>query len=165
MNKMFLNKVLTTRKQRYINPIKHYNTYMNTKNMSFAISLIIASFAIATISGLSAVQGHTPNTIPYGEIGQEDEAYFWHDGVLYINAVPSVGNGLFLAESDIDQDYSIDQAIERFGINEDSTSFIVQPSVYTNVVIMYQLDDNLQFQLVDIYEDSETGFYQEVMEK
>lgn len=160
---MFSNKVLTSRNQRYINPIKQYNTYMNNKNMSFAISLIIASFALSNI-GLSTASAHTPNFLPYGEVGQEDELYFYHDGVLYINAVPSKGNGLFIAESDIDKDYSIDQAIERFHINEDTTSFNVKPSIYSNVTVMYELDSDLQFQITHIYEDSESGLSQEVQE-
>ncbi len=120
---------------------------MNNKNMSFAISLIIASFALSAIGSVTA---HTPTTLPYGEVGQEDESYFYHDGVLYINAVPSKGNGLFIAESDIDQDYSIDQAIERFHIDEDVTSFKVNPSLYSDVTVTYQLDDNLQFHIVSI---------------
>ena len=121
---------------------------MNNKNMSFAISLIIASLAMT--NGLVTVSAHTPTTLPYGEIGQEDESYFYHDNVLYINAVPSKGNGLFIAETDIDQDYSIDQAIDRFGIDEDVTSFSVQPSIFSEVEVTYELDDNLQFQIVSI---------------
>lgn len=136
---------------------------MNNINMSFAISLIIASFAAINI--VSAVQGHTPTTMPYGEVGQEDQPYYWHDGVLYVNAVPSQGNGLFLAETDIDQSYTIDQAIDRFGIDEDIKAFIVQPSEFSNVVIMYELDDNLQFQITHIYEDNESGLNQEVLQQ
>jgi len=123
---------------------------MNTMNKTvFAMSVIIATILSVNIS-VSAVQGHTPTTLKYGEVGQEDQSYFWHDGVLYINAVPTQGNGLFIAETDIDQDYSIDQAIERFGINEDITSFNVQPSEFSDVTVIYELDSDLQFQIVSI---------------
>ena len=49
--------------------------------------------------------------------------YFKHDGFYYVNAVPSQGNGLFMKITDLDNDYSIDQAIERFGIDEDVEEF------------------------------------------
>jgi hypothetical protein len=112
---------------------------------------IVASIAIiVSLSQVSTVQAHTPNLMPYGEVGQEDQAYYWHDGVLYINAVPSVGNGLFIAETDIDQDYSIDQAIDRFHIDEDTTHFNVQPSLYSETELVYQLDKDLQFQLIGV---------------
>src|SRR6476620_10992835 len=83
---------------------------MNIKTTSKILAVLTAMIAISAIS-VSTVQAHIPNTMSYGEVGQEDQAYYWHDGVLYINAVPSVGNGLFIAETDIDEDYSIDQAI------------------------------------------------------
>lgn len=112
---------------------------------------IVASIAIiVSLSQVSTVSAHTPNLMPYGEVGQEDQAYYWYDGVLYINAVPSVGNGLFIAETDIDQDYSIDQAIDRFHIDEDTTSFNVQPSMFSETELVYQLDDDLQFQLIGV---------------
>jgi len=124
---------------------------MNIKTTSKILAVLTAMIAISSLIGsVSTVSAHTPNFMPYGEVGQEDQAYYWHDGILYINAVPSVGNGLFIAESDIDQDYSIDQAIDRFGIDEDITSFEVQPSEFSNVTVTYQLDDNLQFQIVGI---------------
>ena len=136
----------------YITHHTNYNYKMNSTNQIKNVLAIVASIAmIAYISSsVSAVQGHTPTTIPYGQIGQEDQAYFWHDGVLYINAIPTQGNGLFIAEYDIDQDYSIDQAIDRFGIDEDVTSFTVQPSVFSEVEVTYELDSDLQFQIVSI---------------
>jgi hypothetical protein len=121
---------------------------MNTQNQIKTV-LAIVGLSMVMIA-TNQVFAHTPNFMNYGEIAQEDQAYYWHDGVLYINAVPSVGNGLFIAESDIDQDYSIDQAIDRFGIDEDITSFVVQPSEFSDVTVTYQLDDNLQFQIVGI---------------
>lgn len=142
--------------------LKTKGNVMNNKNMVLIVSLITI---VGTInSSLVTVSAHTPNTLPYGEIGQEDELYFWHDDVLYINAVPSIGNGLFIAETDIDKDYSIDQAIQRFHIDEDITAFNVKPSLYSNAIVLYELDENLQFQLVDIYEDSESGLTQEVQQ-
>ena len=94
-------------------------------------SITISVLALIALSSVASVQtvGAYENFIPYGQVGQEDETHFYHDGVLYINAVPSKGNGLFIAESDIDQDYSIDQAIERFGIYEDQGTFSVQSSI------------------------------------
>ena len=112
--------------------------------------LAVLTAMIAILGSVSTVSAHTPTTMPYGEVGFEDQAYYWHDGVLYINAVPSVGNGLFIAETDIDQDYSIDQAIERFGIDEDITSFNVQPSEFSTVQVTYELDSDLQFHIVSI---------------
>ncbi len=47
--------------------------------------------------------------------------------------------------------YPIDEAIDRFGIDEDVSSFTVQPSVYSDATFLYELDDDLQFQLVSIY--------------
>ena len=120
---------------------------MNNKTTSIVAIITMIAISAANISSVTA---HTPNFIPYGQIGQEDESYFYHDGVLYINAIPSKGNGLFIAETDIDQDYSIDQAIDRFGIDEDVTSFSVQPSIFSEVEVTYELDDNLQFQIVSI---------------
>ena len=138
---------------------------MNTTTQKQNVLAIVASIAIlVSLNQVSIAAAHTPNTMPYGQVGQEDEDYFWHDGVLYINAVPTPGNGLFIAESDIDADYSIDQAIDRFGIDEDIKAFIVQPSQFSNVVIMYELDDNLQFQITHIYEDNESGLNQEVLQ-
>lgn len=126
-----------------------YTYGMNTTKMN--ITLAIGVMIAISLSGFAvSAEAHTPATMPYGEVGQEDEAYFWHDGVLYINAVPSQGNGMFIAEYDIDQDYSIDQAIDRFGIDEDISSFEVQPSAFSEVVVTYELDDNLQFQIVSI---------------
>jgi hypothetical protein len=121
----------------------------NNQNKTVAIAVMIAISAILA-TNVSTVNAHTPNFMPYGEVGQEDQAYYWHDGVLYINAVPSVGNGLFIAETDIDQDYSIDQAIDRFHIDEDTTSFNVQPSMFSETELVYQLDDDLQFQLIGV---------------
>jgi hypothetical protein len=127
------------------------NLQMFNKNIKNISVLAIVALSIASIfAGIETVNAHTPNTLPYGEIGAEDQSYFYHDGVLYINVVPSQGNGFFMAESDIDTDYSIDQAIERFGINEDVTSFEVQPSIYSEVTVTYELDSNLQFQIVGI---------------
>jgi hypothetical protein len=115
-------------------------------------SIIISVLALVALSSaaIQTVSAHTPNSLPYGEIGQEDESHFYHDGVLYINAVPSQGNGLFIAQTDIDEDYSIDQAIERFGIYEDTQMFYVQPSEYSTVTVKYQLDNDLQFNIVRI---------------
>lgn len=118
------------------------------------LGLTIAFIGVLNIYGAF---GHTPESMPYGEIGQEDQLYFYHHGVLYINVVPTQGNGFFMGEPDINQDYSIDQAIERFGIYEDTTDFNIKPSIYSNVTVLYQLDDDLQFQLTHIYEDSESG--------
>ena len=75
-----------------------------------------------------------------------------------------IGNGQFMKITDLDNDYTIDQAIERFGIYEDTESFIVQPSLYSNTVFLFEIDNNGFFQLVDIYTDNETGFYQFVMQ-
>jgi hypothetical protein len=120
--------------------------------------------ALMVSLGAPNALGHSPNFLEYGEVGAEDELYFYHHGVLYINAVPSQGNGLFIAETDIDQDYSIDQAIERFGIYEDTEVFNVKPSQYSNVIVMYELDEDLQFQITHIYEDSESGLMDEVQQ-
>jgi hypothetical protein len=124
---------------------------MNNKTTSKILAVLTAMIAMSSLIGsVSTVSAHTPNFMPYGEVGQEDQAYYWHDGVLYINAVPSVGNGLFIAETDIDQDYSIDQAIDRFHIDEDTTHFNVQPSLYSETELVYQLDKDLQFQLIGV---------------
>ena len=140
------------------------NLQMNTKQKQNVLATIAMVAVVSILSGLSTVQAEK-NFMPYGSIGQEDQIYVKHDGYYWVNIVPSQGNGMFMKITDLDSDYSINQAIDRFGINEDSTSFIVQPSVYSNTVFMFELDDNLQFQLVDIYEDNETGFYQAVMER
>jgi hypothetical protein len=134
--------------------------------MQQTTSIIISVFALFALlsATVQTVGAHSPNTLPYGEIGQEDESYFYHHGVLYINAVPSQGNGLFIAQTDIDEDYSIDQAIERFGIYEDTTDFNVKPSQYSNVIVYYSLDEDLQFQITAIAEDTESGLTQEVQQ-
>ena len=124
---------------------------MNTTNkiITLAIGVMIAIIATNPLSAAA----HTPNFLPYGEVGQEDQAYFWHDGVLYINAVPSQGNGLFIAETDIDQDYTIDQAIDRFGIDEDSHSFVVEPSELSDVGLVFMFnDETLNFELIGAIE-------------
>lgn len=132
--------------------------------MQQTTSIIISVLALVALSSVATMALAYKNTIPYGVIGQEDELSFYHDGILYINAVPSQGNGLFIAEPDIDQDYSIDQAISRFHIDEDITAFNVKPSLYSNVTIMYELDNDLQFQLTHIYNDDESGMSQEVQQ-
>lgn len=126
--------------------------HFNKQNKN--VLAIVASIAILSSFGLvSTVQAHTPLTLPYGEVGQEDETYFFHDGMLYINAVPSQGNGLFISEPDLDDDYTVDQAIDRFGIDEDARNFVVEPSVYSNVGLFYQFnDETLFFELIGAVE-------------
>ena len=84
-------------------------------------------------------------------MAQEDQIYFKHDGFYYVNAVPSQGNGLFMKITDLDNDYSIDQAIERFGIDEDVEEFEVQPSLYSKTTFLFQLDSDLQFQMNGVF--------------
>ncbi len=125
------------------------NLQMNSttsKKITVAIAVMIAISAIPSVT----VQAHTPNFMPYGEIAQEDEPFYGHDGALYLNVVPNPGNGMFMKLTDIDTDYSIDQAIERFHIDEDTTHFNVQPSLYSETELVYQLDDDLQFQLIGV---------------
>lgn len=135
------------------------NTILKISALSGFVIALLGSILVSTVFAHT-----TPNFMPYGEMGQEDELYYYHDGVLYINAVLSQGNGMFIAEPDIDDDYSIDQAIERFGINEDVQVFNVKPSIYSDVTIMYELDDDLQFQMTYIYQDSESGITNEVQQ-
>lgn len=134
---------------KYI-PVNTSYNYMNNKNMKQNVLATIAMVAaISILSGLNTVNAHTPNTLPYGEVGQEDELYFQHHGSIYINAVPSQGNGLFMEITDIDTDYTVDQAIERFGIMEDTNSFLVQPSLYSEVNLVFMFnDEKLNFQLI-----------------
>jgi hypothetical protein len=89
---------------------------------------------------------------PYGSIAQEDQiAVQDKDGYYWVNIVPSQGNGMFMKITDLDDDYSIDQAIDRFGIDEDIQEFEVQPSLYSDATFLYQLDDDLQFQMVAVF--------------
>lgn len=111
---------------------------------------IVASIAILGSNFSSTVQAQTDAFMPYGSIGQEDQPLVYHDGYYYLNIVPSQGNGLFMKLTDIDSDYSIDAAIQRFHIDEDVTSFNVQPSMFSETELVYQLDDDLQFQLIGV---------------
>ena len=114
--------------------------------------LAIVGLSIAMIAGfdiVSTVQA-AENFMPYGSVGQEDEELVYSNGFYYLNVVPSEGNGMFMKLTDIDSDYSIDQAIERFGINEDVRTFEVQPSVYSETALVYQLNDDLQFEMIGV---------------
>lgn len=132
-------------------------------------NLKIGSFAIVcliTIASIGHVNAQEANFMPYGSIGQEDQSYVFYDGHFWVNTQANlgIGNGQFMKIVDLDKDYTIDQAIERFGIYEDTTSFIVQPSLYSNTVFLFELEGNF-FEIKAIYEDSETGYYQFVMQK
>lgn len=54
-----------------------------------------------------------------------------------------------ISAQDIDTDYSIDQAIDRFGIDEDWTSFTVEKE--NGPTFLFQLDDDLQFQMNGVF--------------
>lgn len=127
---------------------------MNNKTQKLNVLATIAMVAaISILSGFSTVSAHTPNTLDYGALGHfEDESHFYHDGMLYVNVVESQGNGFFMSESDIKQEYTVDNAIQRFGIDEDVNSFQVQPSIYSDVKVIYMFnDETLTFQLLSIY--------------
>ncbi len=123
---------------------------MNTKQQKQTVAIAVMIAIVSVMSQVSTVSAHTPNFLNYGELNhQEDELYFMHDGMMYINAVPSQGNGMFMSESDIETSYSVDSAIERFGINEDSHSFSVQPSQYSDVELTFMFnDETLKFELI-----------------
>jgi hypothetical protein len=123
---------------------------MNNKNMVFAIVLSIASIMVA-INGVSAVQAQSA-FMPYGTVGNEDQPLVFYKGFYYLNVVPGGSNGMFMKLVDFDKDYSIDQAIERFGIQEDTTHFNVQPSVFSSTELVYQLDEDNQFQMIGTVE-------------
>ena len=91
------------------------------------------------------------NFMSYGSIANEDELFTIHDGSIYVNIVHN-GNGQFMKVTDIDTNYSIDQAIERFNIHEDTTSFVVEPSIYSETGLVFELDNDLQFQLIGAIE-------------
>lgn len=122
----------------------------NTTTIKTVLTMSVIIVVLAAINGLSTVQAQTDAFMPYGSIGQEDQPLVYHDGYYYLNIVPSQGNGMFMKLTDIDSDYSIDQAIERFGIQEDTTHFNVQPSMFSETELVYQLDDDLQFQLIGV---------------
>ena len=121
---------------------------MNNINQKQNVLATIAMVAaISILNSLSTVQAQE-SFMPYGSIANEDELYTIYKGVIYVNVVPSQGNGMFMAITDIDTDYSIDQAIERFGIQEDVRTFEVQPSLYSDVNLVFQLNDDLQFEMI-----------------
>jgi len=139
---------------------------MNTQNMSFAISLIIASFALT--SAVSTVQG--AEFKQYGTIGQEDELVIKdNNGIYWVNTQTAygVGNGQFEAINEINDNFTIDGAIKTFGINEDIQSFIYEPVLnngeFSNVLFMYELVSFNNFELTHIYED-ESGINEELTE-
>lgn len=139
---------------------------MNTQNMSFAISLIIASFALT--SGLNTVQG--AEFKQYGTIGQEDQLYVKDaNGIYWVNTgiAYGIGDGQFEAINEINDNFTIDGAIKTFGINEDTTDFIYEPILsngeYSNVLFMYELVSFNNFELTHIYED-ESGINEELTE-
>lgn len=138
---------------------------MNTQNMSFAISLIIASFAIGAVN---TVQG--AEFKQYGTIGQEDELVIKdNNGIYWVNTQTAygVGNGQFEAINEINDNFTIDGAIKTFGINEDIQSFIYEPVLsngeFSNVLFMYELVSFNNFELTHIYED-ESGINEELTE-
>lgn len=126
----------------------------------------MALFALLSVSSnVQTVGAQEANFMPYGSIGQEDESYVYHDGYFWVNtgANLGVGNGQFMKITDLDSDYTIDQALERFPqIYEDIEEFIVQPSLYSNTVFMFEIDSDNMFQLTHIYTDDESGLSQEV---
>lgn len=133
--------------------------------MSFAISLIIASFVLAT-NGLSTVQA--AEFKEYGSIGQEDELVIKdNNGIYWVNTMTNygVGNGQFEAINEINDRFDINGAIKTFNINEDVQSFIVEPILsngeYSNVLFMYELVSFNNFELVHVYED-ESGIDEQV---
>ena len=139
---------------------------MNNTTTKQITVLAVFGLLTAALSSIQTVGAQETNFMPYGSIGQEDESAVYHDGHFWVNtgANLGIGNGQFMKITDLDNDYTIDQAIERFGIYEDTESFIVQPSLYSNTVFLFEIDNNGFFQLVDIYTDNETGFYKFVMQ-
>lgn len=106
---------------------------------------------LVAINGVSTVQAQSA-FMPYGSIGDEDQSLVFYKGFYYLNIVPSQGHGQFMKLIDIDSDYSIDQAIQRFGVDEDTTHFNVQPSVFSDTELVYQLDEDNQFQMIGTVE-------------
>ena len=123
------------------------NIKIQKQNVLATIAMV-AMIAIISSTGVSTVQADDDIFMPYGSVGQEDQVLVFKDGYYYLNVVPSGSNGMFMKLTDIDKDYSIDQAIERFHISEDTTHFNVKPSVFSSTELAYQLDDNLQFQMI-----------------
>lgn len=134
--------------------------------MSFAISLIIASFALT--SGLNTVQG--AEFKQYGTIGQEDQLYVKDvNGIYWVNTMANygIGNGQFEAINEINDNFTIDGAIKVFGINEDTQDFIYEPvfsnGEYSDILFVYKLTSFNNFELIDVYED-ESGLNDMVTE-
>ena len=131
---------------------------MNTQNQikTVAISAIIA---LLSIGGLVSTVQAQEAYIPYGtqvnnDIAYEDKPYvILNDEHVYINVVPTQGNRQF-ALTDLETDYTVDEMIDRFGLEEDTNSFVVEPfNNISNVGIVYQFnDETLTFQLIGAVE-------------
>jgi|SRR5688500_10158762 len=125
---------------------------MNTKTQIKTVAIAVMVAILTSIGSVTDIAAQETNFMPYGSIAQEDQLYTIYEGQIWLNVVLGQGNGQFMKITDIDQDYSIDQAIDRFGIDEDISSFLVEPSQYSNVALVFELDDNLQFQLIGAIE-------------
>ena len=131
---------------------------MNTQTQIKNVFAIVASIAI--LSGFMSTVNAQEAYIPYGtqvnnnDIAYEDKLYIIaNDEHVYINVVPLQGEGQF-ALTGLETDYTVDEAIERFGIHEDSESFVVESFAnISDVGIVYEfVESSKTFQLIGAIE-------------
>ena len=135
---------------------------MNNKNLSV---LAIVALSIATMGLIN--NAHAAQFEQYGTIGQEDQLIAKNEnGLYYVNTGTAygIGNGMFEQVNEISDNFSINGAINTFGIYEDTETFIYEPILsngkYSNVLFMYNLEGQM-FELVHIYAD-ESGINEEL---
>lgn len=128
---------------------------MNTKNQLktvLAMSIIIAILS----TNMSTVQGHIPNFMPYGEIGQEDQLFFKHHDLYYINTADNLNNdGMFAQVNEINDSFTVNGAQKVFNIADGTTSFIYEPIIngkFMNVLFLYEFD-GYDFELTSVHKD------------
>lgn len=121
---------------------------MNTKIQKQNVFAIVASIAIlASLSQVSTVNAHQ-TIYQYGTVAQEDQDFAVVDGNVYLNTVYEDNSGNFRYA--IQSEFTVDEAIERFGINEDTHSFTVQKDWNNAEMIFMFNDETLTFQFIGV---------------
>lgn len=125
---------------------QYYTNDVNTTKSIISV-LVIVGLSIASLGQISNVMAENDNFMPYGSIANEDQLYTIYKGDIWINVVPSKGNGQFMQITDLETSYTVNEALDRFypSIQEDTNQFEVMPSVYSNVSLIYQFNDETLF--------------------